>query len=115
MAAKVSLDLYGLYKPGTPDSQFAPLRGASPGTTVVQVVEERKEREDGEHWRQGTIGPRGRRAAGAGQAPSLDALLAHGGLRPRAGDPGDRPRRGRLRLGRQGEPLPRRALLAVLR
>ncbi len=52
---------------------------------------------------------------GAGQAPSLDALLADGRLRRRPRDPDHRPRRGLLRLRRARQPLPRRPLGALLR
>ncbi len=55
------------------------------------------------------------RPAGAGAAPSLDALLADGLLRPRSRDPDHRPWRRLLRLRRPRQALPRRPLRPLLR
>ena len=52
---------------------------------------------------------------GAGPAPSLDALHAHGRVRRRTRDPDHRARRGLLRLRRARQALPRRPLGALLR
>ena len=61
-----------------------------------------------------TATDRGRRPPGARQAAPLDAL--HAARRPTTSRGADhRPRRGALRLGRARQPLPRRALGAVLR
>ena len=57
----------------------------------------------------------GHQSSGAGQAASLDALLADGLLRRGPRDPDHRPRRGLLRLRRARQPLPRRPLRPLLR
>ena len=55
------------------------------------------------------------RAAGEGPPPSLDALHPHGRVRREPRDPGDRARRGLVRLRRARQPLHGRAVGAVLR
>ena len=54
------------------------------------------------------------RSAGDRPPPPVAALLPHGRLRLRPRDPDHRPRRGRLRLRRPRQPLPRRPQRALL-
>ncbi len=90
-----------------------PMTGAAPARRLVPHRPAWRRRPgDGGHARAAAGG--GRRPPGAGQAPPVDALHADGRLRRPRG-PGDRARRGLLRVRRARQALPRRALGAVLR